>query len=269
LPILYAKPIRSLPRRNNLRFTHRPLDGYPMSQVGSKAAVDPENMRIYAADWKAGEHYSVIPTQRTNVPAGKVEVMEVFSYGCPACNQFRPIIKKLKAELPANAQLVYLPASWNTSEAWPLFQRAYLTAQSLGIADKAHDAMYDAIWTTGELAVTDPVTHRPKSKLPSIEDVARFYQRVAGVKPENFVAASKSFSVDLKMRQADSQITAMQVSGTPALVVAGKYRLNNDNLTTDNMIALINFLVAKESAAAKPAAAAAPAAPAAPAAKKP
>ncbi len=48
----------------------------------------------------------------------------------------------------------------------------------------------------------------------------------------------------------------MQVSGTPTMVVAGKYRLNNDNLTTDNMIALVNFLVAKESAAAKPAAAA-------------
>ena len=214
-----------------------------------------------AQAWAPGVHYAVIPTQRTNVPAGKVEVLEVFSYGCPACNSFRPVMKKIKAALPSNAQLNYLPASWHPEENWPVFQRAFLTAQSLGILDKVHDPMYDAIWTTGELAVTDPVTHRPKSKLPSIEDVARFYQRVAGVKPENFVAASKSFSVDLKMRQADSQITAMQVSGTPALVVAGKYRLNNDNLTTDNMIALINFLVAKESAAAKPAAAAAPPAP--------
>ena len=133
-----------------------------------------------------------------------------------------------------------------------MFQRAYLTAQSLGVAEKAHEAMYDAIWTTGELGVADPVTRRPKSKLPSIEDIARFYQRVAGVKPRDFVAASKSFSVDLKMRQADSQIIAMQVSGTPTLVVTGKYRLNNDNLTTDKMIELVKFLVAKESAAAKP-----------------
>ena len=108
--------------------------------------------------WVAGMHYTVIPTQRTNVPAGKVEVMEVFSYGCPACNSFRPVMKKLKAALPPNAQLTYLPASWNTAENWPLFQRAYLTAQSLGIADKAHEAMYDAIWTTGELGVADPVT---------------------------------------------------------------------------------------------------------------
>lgn len=212
------------------------------------------------AAWVVGKHYSVIATQRTNVPAGKVEVMEVFSYGCPACNGFLPIMKKLKAALPANAQLVYLPASWNKSENWPLFQRAYLTAQSLGIADKAHESMFQAIWTTGELGVTEP-SGRLKKTLPSIEDTARFYERVTGVKAANFVAASKSFGVDLKIRQADSQISAMQVPSTPTLVVNGKYRVNNENLQSpEQVIELVKFLVAKESA---------PAAAAAPAAKKP
>ncbi|HEU4592912.1 MAG TPA: thiol:disulfide interchange protein DsbA/DsbL [Steroidobacteraceae bacterium] len=211
----------------------------------------------HAANWVAGKHYSVIPqAQRTNVAPGKVEVMEVFSYGCPACNHFRPAMKKLKANLPANAQLVYLPASWNTAENWPLFQRAYLTAQSLGVAEKAHDAMFDAIWTTGELAVSDPQTGRLKTKLPTIEDVARFYQRVTGVKAADFVNASKSFGVDLKMRQADSQILAMQVPSTPTLVVNGKYRVNNENLNNaDEIIDLVKFLVTKEST---PAPAAAP-----------
>jgi protein dithiol oxidoreductase (disulfide-forming) len=202
----------------------------------------------HAANWVAGKHYSVIPqAQRTNVAPGKVEVMEVFSYGCPACNTFRPAMKKLKASLPANAQLVYLPASWNAAENWPLFQRAFLTAQTLGVADKAHDAMFEAIWTTGELAISDPNTRRLKTKLPSIDDVARFYQRVTGVKAADFVTASKSFGVDLKVRQADGQIVAMQVSGTPTLVVNGKYRVNNENLTsTDEIIELVKFLVAKE-----------------------
>jgi len=205
-----------------------------------------------AANWVAGKHYSVIPqAQRTNVAPGKVEVMEVFSYGCPACNSFRPTMKKLKASLPANAQMVYLPASWNAAEAWPMFQRAYLTAQSLGVAEKAHDAMFDAIWTTGELGVSDPQTRRLKTKLPTIDDAAKFYQRVTGVKAADFVTASKSFGVDLKMRQADSQIVAMQVSGTPTLVVNGKYRVNNENLTSaDEIIELVKFLVAKESAPA-------------------
>jgi thiol:disulfide interchange protein DsbA len=205
-----------------------------------------------AANWVAGKHYSVIPqAQRTNVGPGKVEVMEVFSYGCPACNGFRPTMKKLKASLPANAQMVYLPASWNAAEAWPMFQRAYLTAQSLGVAEKAHDAMFEAIWTTGELGISDPQTRRLKTRLPTIDDAARFYQRVTGVKAADFVTASKSFGVDLKMRQADSQIVAMQVSGTPTLVVNGKYRVNNENLTSaDEIIELVKFLVAKESAPA-------------------
>jgi thiol:disulfide interchange protein DsbA len=206
------------------------------------------------AKWVVGQHYSILPQkQRTQVPAGKVEVLEVFSYGCPACNHFQPTIKKLKAALPANAQLVYLPASWNAAEAWPMFQRAYLTAQSLGVAEKAHDAMYEAIWTTGELAVVDPKTNRLVSKLPTIENAARFYQRVAGVKAADFVAASKSFGVDLKARQADSQIIAMQITGTPTLVVAGKYRLNNEHqMSQDQIIELVKFLVAKETGAANP-----------------
>jgi thiol:disulfide interchange protein DsbA len=203
-----------------------------------------------AQEWVAGKHYSVIATQRTNVPAGKVEVMEVFSYGCPACNGFLPTMKKLKAALPANAQLVYLPASWNKGENWPLFQRAYFTALSLGVAEKAHEGMFQAIWSTGELGVTEP-SGRLKKTLPSIEDVARFYERVTGVKADAFVNASKSFGVDLKMRQADSQIMAMQVASTPTLVVNGKYRLNNDNLKSpEDFINLVKFLVAKESAPA-------------------
>jgi protein dithiol oxidoreductase (disulfide-forming) len=129
------------------------------------------------------------------------------------------------------------------------------------VADKAHDAMFEAIWTTGELGILEKTTSgRPKKNLPTIEDIARFYQKVAGVKPADFVAASKSFSVDLKARQADSQIIAMQVPSTPTLVVNGKYRLNNQYFTTpEEVIGLVKFLVEKEARAA-PAAAGAPAA---------
>jgi thiol:disulfide interchange protein DsbA len=241
--------------RNLLALSTRAFAGLVFAGLAGTASAQ-------SASWEAGKHYTVIPTQRTNVPPGKVEVLEVFSYGCPACNQFRPTMKKLKAALPPNAQLVYLPASWNPAEAWPMFQRAYITAQTLGIADKANDAMYDAIWTTGELAVADPVTRRLKTKLPTIEDAARFYQRVGGVKAADFVTASKSFGVDLKMRQADGQIKDMQVSGTPTIVVNGKYRVHNESVqTSEQLIALVKFLVVKESAPAV-APAAAPAAPA-------
>jgi thiol:disulfide interchange protein DsbA len=216
------------------------------------------------AKWVAGKHYTLIPPQRTAVPAGKVEVMEVFSYGCPACNQFRSVIKQIQTAMPKNGQIAYLPASWNAAENWPVFQRAYLTALTLGVVDRGHDAMYDAIWTTGELGILDTKTRRLKTKLPSIEDIAKFYERVAGVKAADFVAASKSFGVDLKIRQAEAQIKAMGITGTPTLVVAGKYRINNEHFeSVEDIVSLVNFLVVKEGAAA-PKPASAPAAPAAP-----
>jgi thiol:disulfide interchange protein DsbA len=208
-----------------------------------------------AATWESGKHYTVLPQpQRTNVATGKVEVMEVFSYGCPACNKFLPAMKKLKAGLPANAQITYLPASWNAPENWPLFQRAFLTAQSLGIAEKAHEEMFKAIWMTGgELSIVEADGQRLKKKLPTIEDAAKFYERVTKYKAADFVAAAKSFSVDMKMRQADAQIIAMRVAGTPTLIVNGRYRVNNENLeSTEAMIELVKFLVAKESAPTTP-----------------
>src|ERR1700760_1674722 len=91
-------------------------------------------------------YFLVQPPRPTSVPAGKVEVTEVFSYACPACNLFQPTMHKLKQSLPPNAVLDYLPAAFNPTEDWPMFQLAYLTALSLGVADKAHDAMFDAVW---------------------------------------------------------------------------------------------------------------------------
>jgi thiol:disulfide interchange protein DsbA len=84
------------------------------------------------------------------------------------------------------------------------------------------------------------------------------YQRVAGVKAADFVTTSQSFGVNLKMRQADSQITAMQVPSTPTLVVNGKYMVLRESVKSDDaLIDLVKYLVAKESApAAAPAAAA-------------
>jgi protein dithiol oxidoreductase (disulfide-forming) len=205
-----------------------------------------------AQNWVEGKNYfRVTPPQPTSVPAGKVEVMEVFSYGCPACNAFQPIIKQLKAALPPNAQMVYLPASFIPSEDWPMFQRAYFTAQALGIADKTHDAMFNAVWVTGELAAIDPQTHRIKSTIPTIEDAAKFYERTAGVKADKFLATAKSFGVDAKMRMADAEIGSADVTGTPTIIVNGKYRLQPQSAGgIDQMIQLVKYLVAQESGAA-------------------
>lgn len=199
--------------------------------------------------WVEGKNYFLLkPPQRTSVPAGKVEVMEVFSYGCPGCDGFQPVIEKLKKSLPPNAEMVYLPASFIPTEDWPTFQRAYFAAQALGIADKTHQAIYDAVWKTGELATVDSSTHRLKSPQPSLEDVARCYGRLTGVKPDTFLAAARSFGVDAKVKAADAKIRAMEVPSTPCLVVNGKYRINMQSLgKPDDVIDIVKTLVAKES----------------------
>jgi protein dithiol oxidoreductase (disulfide-forming) len=202
-----------------------------------------------AQTWIEGSNYEVItPAQPTSVPAGKVEVMEVFSYGCPACNGFQPVIAALEHRLPPNAQMAFLPASFKPEEDWPMFQRAYFAAQALGISARTHQAVFDAVWKTGELGIADPATQRLKAPQPSIEDAAKCYQRLTGVKPEIFLSAARSFSVDLKMRAADAQVVAMQVPGTPCIVVNGKYRVNLDSLQSeDDLISLVRYLVDKES----------------------
>lgn len=200
--------------------------------------------------WVEGTHYVVLDqAQPTTVPAGKVEVMEVFSYGCPFCNKFQPLMHQLERQLPKNAQMVFLPASFSAAEDWPLFQRAYFTAQALGIADRTHQAIYDAVWKTGELAVEDPTTNQLKRPLPSLEDVAHCYARLTGVSAQTFVTTAQSFGVEARMHEADAQVMAMQIPGTPCIVVDGKYRIVMDSLhSIDDVIPLVKFLVAKASA---------------------
>ena len=203
-----------------------------------------------AADWTEGQDYYLItPAQASSVPAGKVEVLEVFSYGCPACNSFQPTLQLLKKNLPPNAQLAFLPAAFSAPEDWPMFQRAWFAAQALGIAERTHQQVYDAVWQTGELATFVPGTNRLKSPMPSIEDAARLYAHWTGIKAQDFLAMAHSFGVDMKMRGADAQILAMQVPSTPCIVVAGRYRVNNDAVRAPGrLIELVRYLVAKAGA---------------------
>ena len=72
----------------------------------------------HAADaWTEGRHYYRLqPARPTSTPAGTVELIEVFSYACPACNVFRPMLEGLKSSLPGKVRFVYVPASFNPAE---------------------------------------------------------------------------------------------------------------------------------------------------------
>lgn len=205
--------------------------------------------------WTEGKDYFAIQNpQPTNQP-DKVVVTEVFSFGCPACNQFEPYIDKLRAELPAGAVLEFLPASWHPNEDWPVFQRAFFAAQALGIDNKqSHDAVFKAIWgPNGTLATYDPATQRPKAEanLPKLEDVAKFYAQF-GAKPADFIATANSFAVNLQMKRADQQIMAWGTDSTPTLVIDGKWRLTPATANgAQQAVDLTLYLVNKELAAKK------------------
>ena len=202
------------------------------------------------AKWIEGKHYfRVEPAQPVSTP-GKVEVLDVFSYACPACNAFQPTLDKLKAALPAGTQIAYLPAAFNVSEDWPVFQRAFLAAQSLGVAEKSHDAMYDAVWGKGSLSITDKVSGHllPQAQQPTIEDVAKFYLAY-GVKPEDFLATAKSFTIESQIRRSDADMLSYKVDSTPTLVVNGKYRLTPSSAGGfAQTIELVQYLVDREKA---------------------
>ncbi len=202
-----------------------------------------------ATQWQAGKNYFVIDPPLPTQTGDKIEVTEVFSYGCPACNFAHTYVDTLRKHLPANAQMDFVPASFNKAEDWEVFQRAYLTAKALGIAEKAHDAMFDAVWKTGELAIYD-ASNRIKSPLPTIEDVAKFYAKY-GVKADQFVATANSFTINTRMKQADAFVKAAGVDQTPTIVVNGKYRLTTVSAggSWDKAEQLVLFLVNKESSA--------------------
>lgn len=200
--------------------------------------------------WVEGKNYFLIqPAQPTDQP-GKVVVTEVFSYACPACNAFHTVMDRLVASMPSNVVVEYVPASFRPDENWPLFQRAYFTAKALGVADKTYDAMFDAVWKTGELASDNLTTGRPKpqSEWPTLKDVAKFYAKY-GVDPKQFIGVANSFSVNLQMKRADDQIMAFGADETPTIVVNGKYRLTPISAGSySKTIDLVKWLVAKETA---------------------
>lgn len=189
--------------------------------------------------WEAGKHYFVIDPAQPTASGDKVEVLEVFSYACSHCANFQPYAEQLKASLPEYASFDYMPAIFNAQ--WEPYARAYYTAQSLGVLDKTHQALFDAL-------------HRDHMPIRSVDDLASFYSQ-HGVERAKFLAASGSFEVESKLSRSMQIVRDAGVDGTPTLIVNGKYRTSGATAGGyAQMLELVGWLVEKEhKGAAKPA----------------
>ena len=162
-----------------------------------------------------GEHYDLIPGGQPFDPLnGKIEVVEVFNYVCPACASFQPLVNSWKATLPADVRLTYVPAPFGGN--WDPFVRAYYTSEAMGIADRSHDGIFKAIHLDGAL--------KGERGTDSAQDIAKVYAQF-GADPAQFASTMASFAVNAKFGRAKQYIADHRINQTPTLVVNGRYRV--------------------------------------------
>lgn len=167
---------------------------------------------------------------------GKIEVVEVFGYVCPACNAFQSSVRAWKAKLPADVRVTYVPAMFGPD--WTPYAHAFYAAESLGLVDKTHDAVYDAIHAKNSLP--------GEGDKPTAAPIAAFYSQY-GVSAEQFTNAMNSFAINGKLNKAKQFAVRSQISGTPSLIVNGKYLVKGRNW--DDMLRIADHLIAQERAA--------------------
>ncbi|HYE34643.1 thiol:disulfide interchange protein DsbA/DsbL [Methylocaldum sp.] len=187
-------------------------------------------------EFKQGVDYELVNPPQTTADPAKVEVIEFFWYGCPHCYHFEPDLNAWLKKKPDNVTFIRQPAIFNAR--WAAHAKAYFTAETLGVLDKVHTDLYDAI-------------QNKKQALESEADLTKFFAD-HGVAEEAFRKAYKSFAVDTKMRQAETMAARYGVTGTPNVIVNGKYRIAPQQAKSfPRMIAIMNDLINKESSRAK------------------
>lgn len=159
--------------------------------------------------FKEGSSYKkVVPAQPTNVAPGKVEVVEVFWYGCAHCFQLDPAIEswKNKNKQPF-VEFVRVPAMWN--DTLRMHARLYYTAEALGKLEALHSTIFREM-------------HVANDPLNNVDRITAFFKK-QGVSPEDFQKAFASFAVESKLQRADFLNRRYQINSVPTMVVNGKY----------------------------------------------
>jgi thiol:disulfide interchange protein DsbA len=177
------------------------------------------------------------PAAPARATTGKVEVVEVFWYGCGACYMLDPYLESWKKTKPAAAELVRLPVTWNDGA--KRHAKLFYALQALKQDGRLHTKIFDTI-------------HRGGNGLIARDDAGtlalqRDWAKANGVDPTAFTSAWNSMSVDVKLRQAEDLVRRYRVEGTPAMIINGKYFTDVTSAGgVPQMLELINALVASE-----------------------
>ncbi|MFJ4133007.1 thiol:disulfide interchange protein DsbA [Pseudomonas cyclaminis] len=193
-------------------------------------------MTAQAADvpLEAGKTYVELSNPVPVSVPGKVEVVELFWYGCPHCYAFEPVINPWVEKLPKDVNFKRIPAMFGGP--WDAHGQLFLTLEAMGVEHKVHNAVFNAIQKEGK-------------RLTKPDEMADFVA-TQGVDKDKFLATFNSFAIQGQIKQAKELAQKYGVQGVPTMIVNGKYRF--DLGTTGGPEATLNVadqLIAKERAA--------------------
>ena len=189
-------------------------------------------------NYSEGQHYHrLVPTQPTVGGANKIEIAEIFWYGCPHCDDFDPQINAWSENIPPNARFVRIPAVWNPLAR--LHGRLYYTEEVLAKNGKLTDvgAFHAAVFNE---------FHRKSNRLTSEGAIQKLFERF-GVSEDDFLTTWNSFEVNQKIRVANDLVKRYNVTGVPAVVVNGKYRTGATEAGSyPNLLKVLDELIERE-----------------------
>ena len=181
--------------------------------------------------WEEGEHYDIVsPVLRTSNPE-KIEVMEFFWFGCGHCYTFEPLLAAWKKTLADDVAFKGSPAIWNST--MEIHAKVFYTAEVLGISERINPVVFRAI-------------NQDRRPLTAESDIATLFES-SGVLRSDFFDAFNSFGVGSQVRQASSRARSAKITGTPEIVINGKYRITTRKAGNQtNMLKIADYLIEKE-----------------------
>ncbi|MEZ5523708.1 MAG: thiol:disulfide interchange protein DsbA/DsbL [Pseudomonadales bacterium] len=183
------------------------------------------------APYKAGEHYLELPKPVATSAPDKIEVVELFWYGCPHCYALEPLVERWKAEAPSDVEFVRMPAVLNKT--WEIHARAYYAAQALGILEQSHEDLFEAL-------------HKHRKPLVTQESLAAFYTEY-GVTEEDFNKAFKSFPVSGQISRVKKAQREYRTTGVPVVIVNGKYKVSGTmKAGASGLFDVVDYLIEQE-----------------------